>query len=216
MADGSVIIEGKFDKKQIKKEINRLGDITEKGTQTALVSIGAIATGIAGLGASAINFGTEYQKASNQLQASTNLTAEEMDNLKEVMKNVYANNFGEDMSDVANSLATVRKELGALDEASLQNATQSAIALRDTFEYDVSESVRSAKALMDNFGVSSDEAFNLIVQGVQNGLDYSGEMLDTISEYSVQFSKLGFSAEDMFNILQKGAESGAFNLDRRK
>ena len=214
MADGSVIIEGKFDEKQIKKEINRLGDITEKGMQTALVSIGAIATGIAGLGASAINFGTEYQKASNQLQASTNLTAEDMENLKEVMKNVYANNFGEDMNDVANSLATVRKELGALDDTSLQNATQSAIALRDTFDYDVSESVRSAKALMDNFGVSSDEAFNLIVQGAQNGLDYSGEMLDTISEYSVQFSKLGFSAEDMFNILQKGAESGAFNLDK--
>lgn len=137
-----------------------------------------------------------------------------MENLKEVMKNVYANNFGEDMNDVANSIATVRKELGDLDNASLQNATQNAITLRDTFEYDVNESVRSAKALMDNFGISSDEAFNLITQGAQQGLDYSGELLDNISEYSVQFAKVGLDAEDMFNIFKSGAENGAFNLDK--
>ena len=214
MADGSVTLEANFDEKQVQSEIKKLDSIVEKGMKGAMISIGAITTAITGIGASAVKFGTEYQQASNQLQASTGATAEEMDNLKNIMKDVYANNFGQDMNDVANSLATVRKELGELDDTSLQNATQSAIALRDTFDYDVSESVRSAKALMDNFGISGEEAFNLIAQGAQNGLDYSGEMLDTISEYSVQFSKLGFSAEDMFNILQQGTESGAFNLDK--
>ena len=67
---------------------------------------------------------------------------------------------------------------------------------------------------MDTFGLTSDEAFNLIVQGAQNGLDFSGEMLDTINEYSVQFEKAGLEAEDMFNILFDGAQSGAWNLDK--
>lgn len=67
---------------------------------------------------------------------------------------------------------------------------------------------------MDNFGTSGEEAMNLIATGAQNGLDYSGELLDSISEYSVQFAKVGLDADDMFKIFQKGAESGAFNLDK--
>ena len=214
MSDGSIVIDTNLDKKNLQKDLKSLDGIIEKGMKGAVVSIGAITTAITGVGASAVKFGTDYQKACNQLQASTNVFEDELDGLNNVMKNVYANNFGEDMNDVANAVSIVRKELGKLDEASLQNITEYAFSLRDTFDYDISESIRSAKALMDNFGVSGEEAFNLITQGAQNGLDYSGEMLDTISEYSVQFSKLGFSAEDMFNILQKGTESGAFNLDK--
>ena len=67
---------------------------------------------------------------------------------------------------------------------------------------------------MKHFGINADEAFNLIVQGSQNGLDFSGEMLDTINEYSVQFAKAGFSATDMFNILYDGTQTGAWNLDK--
>jgi hypothetical protein len=54
----------------------------------------------------------------------------------------------------------------------------------------------------------------LIAAGAQNGLDYSGELIDSINEYSVQFSKLGFSADDMFNVFQQGADNGAWNLDK--
>ncbi len=53
-----------------------------------------------------------------------------------------------------------------------------------------------------------------MVQGQQQGLDFSGELLDSINEYAPQFEKMGFSAEDMFNIFKSGAESGAFNLDK--
>lgn len=49
---------------------------------------------------------------------------------------------------------------------------------------------------------------------MQEGLDFSGEFIDNIDEYSVQFEKLGFSAEDMFNIFKTGSENGAFNLDK--
>lgn len=88
-------------------------------------------------------------------------------------------------------MAEVTKTLGDMDDASLQEITESAFALRDTFEYDISESARAAKAMMDNFGVSGDKAMSLIAAGAQNGLDYSGELLDSISEYSVQFAKVG-------------------------
>lgn len=215
MADGSIIIDTLLDTKDFKNQMNKLKGITDSGMKPVLVSIGAIATAITGVSASAVKFGTEYQKASNQLQASTGATAEEMNNLKEVMKNVYANNFGESMEDVANAVSLVRKEMGYFEsQDELQKVTQDAIALRDTFGYDVTESVRSAQALISNFGISAEEAFDLITSGSQRGLDYSGELLDNISEYSVQFGKLGLSAEDMFTIFDNGVQAGAFNLDK--
>ncbi len=215
MADGSIIIDTLLDTKEFKSQMGKLKGITDSGMKPVLVSIGAIATAITGVSASAVKFGTEYQKASNQLQASTGATAEEMENLNGVMKNVYANNFGESMEDVANAVSLVRQEMGYFEsQDELQKVTQDAITLRDTFDYDLTESVRSAQALMSNFGVSSEEAFDLITAGSQRGLNYSGELLDNISEYSVQFAKLGLSAEDMFTIFDNGVQSGAFNLDK--
>ncbi len=161
-----------------------------------------------------IDDATELKKAMNELQATTGASAEEMEKYKSVMESVYSSGLGESMDDVAQSISNIRKNLGDMDAASMENLTASAIALRDTFDYDVSESTRAAKALMDNFGTSGEEAFNLITAGAQNGLDYSGELIDSINEYSVQFGKLGLSADDMFQIFEAGAESGAWNLDK--
>ena len=88
-------------------------------------------------------------------------------------------------------------------KASLQNITESAFLLRDTFGYDINESVRAASTMMTQFGIDGDTAMALIAKGAQNGLDYSGELLDSISEYSVQFAKVGLDADDMFKIMQK-------------
>lgn len=215
MSDGSVIIDTKLDNSDLKKEINKLNGLIDKGMKGALVSIGALTAGITGLGVSSLKFGTDYQKASNQLQTSTGATEEEMNKLNETMKKIYANNFGESMEDVANAVSLVKQEMGYFEsQDDLQKTTQDAIALRDTFQYDIGESVRSAQALISNFGVSSERAFDLITTGSQRGLNYSGELLDNISEYSVQFAKLGLSAEDMFTIFDNGVQAGAFNLDK--
>ena len=51
-------------------------------------------------------------------------------------------------------------------------------------------------------------------QGAQNGLNKNDDLLDTINEYSVQFAKAGISAEEMFNMLQNGAEAGTWSVDK--
>ena len=131
-----------------------------------------------------------------------------------MLESIYRNNYGESFGEIGEAMAQVTKQLGNMSDDKLQEITESAFVLRDTFEYEIPESTRAAKAIIDNFGVSGEEAMNLIAVGAQNGLDYSGELLDSISEYSVQFAKVGLSAEDMFNIFQAGAETGAWNLDK--
>ena len=177
--------------------------------------------GLAAMGTGAIaatkylaDLGGEWQTATNQMASATGAAGEELENLRDVMENVYADNFGEDVADVADALALVDRNMANLDKNGLTNATEGALALRDAFEYDVAESTRAAEAIRKNFGSSAEEAFSLIAAGAQNGLDYSGELIDTINEYSSQFSKLGFTADGMFNLLQSGADSTAWNLDK--
>ena len=68
--------------------------------------------------------------------------------------------------------------------------------------------------LIDQFGVTGTEAFNLIVQGAQSGLNKNGDLLDSINEYSVHFKQLGIGAEGMFNAFSNGAFSGTFSVDK--
>nr|WP_300127976.1 phage tail tape measure protein [uncultured Butyricicoccus sp.] len=158
---------------------------------------------------------SELSQAQSVLTNTTNLSGRELEQYQVLLRQLYGENYGESLDDVAQTLATVRQQLDAeWSTDALKTVTQDAITLRDTFGYEVQDSIRAASALIQNFGIDGDEAFRLIAEGNRNGLDYSGELLDTISEYSVQFAKLGLSANDMFKRLEAGAKNGAWNLDK--
>lgn len=176
----------------------------------------ALMAGVAAAGAAIGTFSVaeDYQKAMNQIQASTGATAEEMNSLRDSAKNVYGNNFGEGWEQVAQVMSQAKQVTGQMG-TELEATTTNAIMLQDTFEnLDVESSLKTATTLSKQFGIDTTEAFNLIGQGAQQGLDYSGELLDSANEYAVYFKTLGMSAEDMFNVFKSGKESGAFNLDK--
>lgn len=192
-------------------KLSSIASGTAKAIGAGMLAAGTV---IAGVSVAAVKNANDIDQAMNQYIASTGKSTEETERYKKVMEDIYANNYGDSFEDIGEAMASITQNLGDLDDASLQNVTESAFALRDTFGYEIPESTRAAKAMMDNFGTSGEEAMNLIAAGAQNGLDYSGELLDSISEYSVQFAKVGLDADDMFKVFQKGAESGAFNLDK--
>lgn len=169
---------------------------------------------MAAAGTAAIKFASESQDAYKQFAAATGTATENLGKYQDMINNVYKDNFGESIGDVADAMAKVDQNMSYLDDSALQRCTEYAYTLADTFDVDIGESTRAADSLIKNFGVSAREAFNLMAQGAQNGLDFSGELFDNIDEYSVQFQKLGLDAEDMFSIFANGAENGAFNLDK--
>lgn len=157
---------------------------------------------------------TSLETAQRQLQASTGATAGEMQQYKSVMEDLHNNNYGEDINDVAQSIALVKQYTGELDPSKLESMTENGIAMRDVFDMDLSETIRGVDALVKNMGLTSDEAFDLMAKGAQNGLDKSGELSDNIAEYSQLWGQAGFSAQEMFAILDNGLDSGAYNLDK--
>lgn len=165
------------------------------------------------LGEMALGGAINLDKAMNQFSASTGVAKDDLKGYEDVLKNIYGNNYGDSFEDIAQAMGNVKQQMGNLTGEELQRVTENAFALRDTFDFDVNESVRSAKMMMDQFGIASDEAFNLIAQGAQKGLNKNGDLLDTVNEYSVHFKQLGFDAKDMFNMLENGAENGTFSMD---
>ncbi|MEZ3502465.1 MAG: phage tail tape measure protein [Lachnospiraceae bacterium] len=204
---------------------DRLGDTMEDAGQQAEDSsegYTVLKNVIANLATEAINkavdafkdLATEGDSALAMLEARTGATSSEMEGFEDVMYEVYNANYGESLGDVSEKLSTVIQMTDDLDNASLANVTKNAIALEDVFGFDIMESMRGVNSLMDQFGITSDQAFNLIVQGAQKGLNQNDDLLDTINEYSVQFKNAGYSADDMFNMLANGAKSGTWSIDK--
>ena len=156
----------------------------------------------------------ESEKAFDLLQAKTGASAKQMQKYGDVAEEVFSRGIGESIADVTDAVATITNMLGDLDEVELRNVTENAMSLQEVFGWDIQESIRAAKSLMDQFGITSDEAFNLMIQGAQNGLDQNGDLLDVINEYSVQFRDAGYSADDMFNMLANGADTGTWSIDK--
>ena len=198
----------------MQKGISSFSGSFKKAAGVVVGAVGAISTAAAGAAGYAVSIGSEYQTALSSIGAQTGAADAELDAFGETMKDIYAEGYGENFEDIAESLSTVAKSAKGLDPSSIKEMTTNAMALRDTFGYDVQESVRAANMLMDQFGISGTQAFNLITQGAQQGLDKNGDLLDSINEYSVHFKQLGIDAEGMFNSLINGTESGTFSVDK--
>ncbi len=66
--------------------------------------------------------------------------------------------------------------------------------------------------LEQQFGISGAEAFDLIIQGTQAGLNKNGDLLATINQYSSRFKSLGLGGDEMFQALINGAENGGVSI----
>lgn len=157
---------------------------------------------------------TDSSNAYSQFAAATGTATDAMGEYQTAIENVYKNNFGDSLEDVAGKMAKVKEITGEIDPSNLQTMTEKAITLEDVFGMDMSESLRGVQSLMDHFGISSEEAFDLMSSGAQQGLNYSDELGDNIAEYAGKFAEAGFSADEYFQYLQNGSQGGAYNLDK--
>lgn len=178
----------------------------------AIEGVDELKDAFGGIADSVKEFGLEGQSSLNQLQAQLGLTNDEMGEFEGIINEIYADNFGESLTDIGENMALVHQNTGLAGEA-LKQCTENAYLLSDVYEIDIADSTKAADALMQKFGLTADEAYNLIAQGAESGLNKNDDLIDIITEYSPSFANAGYSAEDMFNALANGAETGAFSID---
>lgn len=187
-----------------------------KGAMADLVADGirVVVDGFKEIVTEAFTMANDIEKATNTFVSKTGASAEEAEKFEDVIVSIYNGNYGESFEDIAESASIVQTVLGDMGTEGLERTTTNALVLRDTFDFDVQESVRAVNSMMDQFGITADEAFNLLVQGAQNGLNQNGDLLDVINEYSPQFKNAGYSANDMFNMLANGTAAGTWSVDK--
>lgn len=200
--------EGNVDKFQ-----GKMGNFTTFLKGSVVAGIASVGVALGGMVVKGVKSAEELQQSLNQLSAQTGATAEETKQFEESLTNIYSKNFGESFDDIASSMALVNQTLGLTGEE-LEATTQTAIMMRDTFEFDVGESIDTVNALMANFGITADEAYNLMAQGAQQGANKNGDLTEVLKEYAPHFSQLGMSAEEFTDTLIQGAASGAFQIDK--
>lgn len=209
-------VEGSAENATTSTEKLKEGFTVVKGVIASLIAEGIkkLSSEFVDLAKQAVNFKAEFESAMNTLQVQTGMSSKEMEKYNGIMKEMYNKNYGESFDDIAQSIATVAQNSKEVDPAKIQELTEGALTLRDAFGFEVNETMRAANMLMDQFGLSGEEAYNLIAQGAQNGLNKNGDLLDTINEYAVHFKQTGRGAEDFFNMLENGAEEGTFSVDK--
>jgi hypothetical protein len=84
-------------------------------------------------------------------------------------------------------------------------------AIESAFGKDATDAIKELVRLQDNFGVSSEEAFQIYTDGLARGGASNEEFGDSIREYGVLFAQSGFSAQEFVNILNTGIDLGIYS-----
>lgn len=202
----------------VSRKIDETGD-TLKNTGQKMSQAGQNLTAsltlpIVGFATAAGKAALDFDKASGQIQAELGLSESKAKELNDTAKELWEDGFGDSIGSVSSKIAGVTRSLGDLGKVDLYYVTKGLDLFEQRGWADQQESLRAIKVLMEQFGMSASEAMDYLTKGFQENLNFSGEFLDTISEYSTYFNEFGFDADQMFAKLKSGAESGAFQLDK--
>lgn len=177
-----------------------------------------VSTGIAGMATAVTKNAYDVENDLMSMQGQLGLTAEETEKLKTVAQNLYTNGFGESLGDCSSAVVTLVQNIkGAKDMSVEQQQTiaEQMMTMSDMFGTENEELARTLTTMKNN-GIIDDisEGMDVLTVGFQNGANYSGELLDTMREYSPKFQALGMDAKTAMAYLVQGAQNGAFNLDK--
>lgn len=84
-------------------------------------------------------------------------------------------------------------------------------AVADSFDADFRETLIATNALSKQFGISTNEALELVKDGFVSGADANGEFLDTLKEYPAYFKEAGISADQFVAIIAETNKMGIFS-----
>ncbi|RKD32161.1 hypothetical protein BET01_17895 [Lacrimispora algidixylanolytica] len=147
----------------------------------------------------------------NIIQAQTGMKGQNLDMAKQSAKNLFTDNMSKSPQEAAQSLSAVNQLTGKAGEG-LEQTTRAGLLLQDAFGYGLTDSIKSAGTLQQQFGLQGAESFDLIIQATQAGLNKNGDLLETINASSDKFKELGLGGQEMFNMLVNGAQNGNVSI----
>lgn len=212
------------DSQPARRDLQQLDEDVTKGMGkfAGVGKAAGLAAGVA-LGAALIDGFSkafEQNKANSKLAAQLGLTGPEAKEIGRETGKLWSNGIVDSVEEAA---ATIRAVVGAGlvprtgAPAELDSIATKVADVATAFEdmgADVNNvSVATAQLLRTKLAPDATRALDAITKAYQRLGPQADDVLDSITEYSVQFQALGLSAEEAFGIFIQGTQAGARNTD---
>jgi len=185
-------------------------EIREK-SQGALTTAATAAAPLVGL----VTASSQYANAQKQIRIQSNLTAQQATTAWNVVRKAHLSGLGEGIQQTAVAYGQMSQIIKNESANQQKTILQGALAMQQTWSEAPDAVAKAVQNMTSNFkGLSKIKAMDMLTAGFKNGMNYAGDYLDTLYEYSPQFESIGYNAEQFYSILAAGKNAGAFNLDK--
>lgn len=182
-------------------------------------AFGAVAVGDILQGA----FDTESTLA--KFKATLGATPKVAKEAGELAGRLYRDGMGESLEEVTAAIGGIGTNMEDLSEYFGENAkysagelggiTEQALNLATALGVDVVDVTRAAGQMMRN-GIAPDAAFafDVLAKGAMDGTNAAGDLIETFTEYSPTFERIGVSSSDALAMMRSGLAAGIMDTDR--
>lgn len=189
-----------------------------EGFKKAAGALGAAAGAAAGAGlSSALAAAAEFDSARVKLEQQFGEGTAMAQKAGEAAGNLFAAGYSSSMEEVSMVTASVGRDIHAMWGASTQEievVSGKVMSLSKVFDQDFNAVIRATDQLIvTGLAPNAEAALDLIARGFQAGINDADDLLDTISEYSTQFRKLGLDGQAAFGLISQGLRAGARDAD---
>lgn len=205
------------------KAIEDLGTKTEETSGKMDVFKGAtMAEGLsqisdkaAEMGGAIVETAMDFGNAQSSMQNTMGLTATDAQKATDIVRDVFSNGMVDSVEEANEAVQDVINGFGTMTNSSdWGTLSNNLVAIAKHAGVDVKNAVNASSQAMKTLGLTSDQATDLISQGLQDGLNKNDDFLDTVNEYAPTFQDAGISAGGMLAVLNAGMDAGAFNTDK--
>jgi len=203
---------------KLKDAMKDLGEKGEAGIGKVVSGLGGIplaagvaATAVLGIATAIGQAELEAARLEQRMAISLGLTEEEAARHAETIKEVFDSGMAKSQEQVETAATAALRVLGATDET-LKDITEHIIQLNDAGA-GTTEGVAAADAAMKNFGLTTDEAFDLVLVGLQSSANKSGDFLSAFNKYAPAYAQLGLTHEEALSKMIAATDAGAYSAD---
>lgn len=180
-----------------------------------LGAVGSLATKAGEVFSEKLTQGMEFEAGIDKLQVQLNLTADQAAKAGKLAGDIYAEAWGDSISDVNEGIQSVIRNIGLTTESpNLKAITTQVLALADAFDVDLNTATSAAGVLMKTgLAANAEEALDIITRGLQTSSGEADDFLEAITESSANLKTFGFTGKQAIGLINQGMKAGAENAD---
>lgn len=194
----------------LKKDLGKAWKGMQAGAAVAGAAIGgAVVTGMQSM--------IESSKPVALLQAQLGATGSVAEDMGRAAGDLYNRGVVDSMETAAGTIRAIWQNQ-LLPEGAIKKDVDRVAGHLSTLsmisEEEAGKVSNAVKQMMRNGLVrNADEAMDLLVRGVQSGVNKAGDLFDTFNEYGTQFRKMGLSGADSMGLMNQAIRAGARDAD---